>query len=39
VFDEQKTTINEGKSAAIFCCQVATLVPDRFWNFYLVKNC
>ncbi len=25
-------------SAASFCCQVAALVPDMFWNFYLVKN-
>jgi hypothetical protein len=29
---------NEGTSAASFCHQVAALVPDMFWNFYLVKN-
>jgi hypothetical protein len=29
---------NEGKSAASFCRQVATWVPDMFCNFYLVKN-
>ncbi len=29
---------NEGKSAASFCHQVAALVPDKFCNFYLVKN-
>jgi hypothetical protein len=28
----------EGKSAASFCHQVATLVPEMFCNFYLVKN-
>jgi len=28
----------EGISAASFCCQVAALVPDMFYNFYLVKN-
>jgi hypothetical protein len=28
----------EGKSAASFCHQVATLVPDKFCNFCLVKN-
>ncbi len=28
----------EGKSAAIFCHQVAALVPDMFCNFYSVKN-
>jgi hypothetical protein len=28
----------EGKSAAIFCCQVAAWVPGMFCNFYLVKN-
>jgi hypothetical protein len=31
-------TINEGKSAISFCHQVAALVPDMFYNFYLVKN-
>jgi len=30
--------IIEGKSAASFCCQVAALVPDMFYNFYFVKN-
>jgi hypothetical protein len=29
---------NEGKSGASFCHQIAALVPDRFCNFYLVKN-
>jgi hypothetical protein len=29
---------NEGKSAASFCRQVATWVPDMFCNFYFVKN-
>jgi hypothetical protein len=29
---------NEGKSAVSFCRQVAALVPDRFYNFYFVKN-
>jgi hypothetical protein len=28
---------NEGKSAANFCHQVATLVSDMFCNFYLAK--
>jgi hypothetical protein len=30
--------LNEGKSAASFCCQVAALVLDVFCNLYLVKN-
>ncbi len=30
--------LNEGKSAACFCCQVAACVTDMFCNFYLVKN-
>jgi hypothetical protein len=30
---------NEGKSAASFCHQLAALVPDMYYNFYLVKNC
>jgi hypothetical protein len=30
--------LNEGKSAASFCLQVAALVPAMFCNFYLVKN-
>jgi hypothetical protein len=29
---------NEGKSAAIFCHQVAAWVTDMFCNFYLVKS-
>jgi hypothetical protein len=29
--------LNDGKSAASFCHQVAALVPDMFCNFYLVK--
>ncbi len=29
---------NWEKSAASFCCQVAALGPDMFFNFYLVKN-
>ncbi len=29
---------NEGISAASFCRQVAALVPDMFYNFYVVKN-
>ncbi len=29
---------NDGKSAAIFCSQVAAWVPDMFRNFYLLKN-
>jgi hypothetical protein len=29
---------NEGKSAAIFCRQVAAWIPDMFCNFYSVKN-
>jgi hypothetical protein len=30
--------LNEGKSAASFCHQVAALVPAMLCNFYLVKN-
>jgi hypothetical protein len=30
--------INEGKSAATFCLQVAAWVSEMFCNFYLVKN-
>jgi hypothetical protein len=29
---------NEGILAAIFCCQVATLVPRYVLQLYLVKN-
>ncbi len=32
------STLNEGKSAASLCHQVAALVPDMFCNFYLAKN-
>jgi hypothetical protein len=28
----------KGTSGASFCHQVAALVPDMFYNFYLVKN-
>jgi hypothetical protein len=31
-------TLNEGISAVSFCRQVAALVTDIFYNFYLVKN-
>jgi hypothetical protein len=31
-------TINEGISAVSICRQVAALVLDMFYNFYLVKN-
>jgi len=30
--------INQDKSAASFCRQVAAQVQDVFWNFYFVKN-
>jgi len=30
--------LNEGKSAASFCCQVEAQVLDMFCNFYIVKN-
>jgi hypothetical protein len=30
--------LNEGKSGAIFCHQVAAWNPNMFSNFYLVKN-
>ncbi len=32
------TYFNQDKSAARFCHQVATWVPDMFSNFYLVKS-
>ncbi len=35
---KKKFTINEGKSIASFCRQMATWFPDMFCNFYLVKN-
>ena len=31
-------TVNEGKLAASFCCQVAAWFSDMFCKFYLVKN-
>jgi hypothetical protein len=31
-------SLNEGKSPAGFCCQVAAWFPDMFCNFYLVRN-
>jgi hypothetical protein len=30
--------VNEGKSDASFCRQVAALIPAMLYNFYLVKN-
>jgi hypothetical protein len=30
--------LNEGRSAASFCHQVAALVPGMFSKFYLLKN-
>jgi hypothetical protein len=33
-----KLKVNEGKSAASFCRQVAAWLPDMFCNFYFVKN-
>ncbi len=30
--------VNEGKSAASFCLQVAAWVSDMLYNFYFVKN-
>ncbi len=38
IFFFSNWSTNEGISAASFCHQVAALVPDMFWNFYLVKN-
>ncbi len=35
---DNASEVNEGKSAASFCHQVAALVPDMFCNFYFVKN-
>ncbi len=37
IYGKGKNT-NEGISAASSCRQVAALVPDKFWNFYLMKN-
>jgi hypothetical protein len=31
-------TVNEVKSAASFCCQVAAWFSNMFCNFYLMKN-
>jgi hypothetical protein len=36
--NSNKMIINEKKSAASFCRQVAAWVPDMFCNFYLIKN-
>jgi hypothetical protein len=30
--------VNEGKSAASFCCHMAALLPDMFFNFNLEKS-
>jgi hypothetical protein len=30
--------LNEGKTAASFCHQMAAWFQDMFYNFYLVKN-
>jgi hypothetical protein len=35
---EYDLRLNEGKSAASFCHQVAAWFPDMFRNFYLAKN-
>jgi hypothetical protein len=35
---ESRHWINDGKSAASLCCQVAAWVPDMFRNFYIGKN-
>jgi hypothetical protein len=32
------SAVNEGKSAASFCCQVAAWFSDMFCNFYIVEN-
>ncbi len=32
------SSLNEGKSAASFCHQVAVWFPDMFCGYYLVKN-
>ncbi len=32
------TIVNEGKTAASFCCPVAAWVTDMFCNFYFAKN-
>ncbi len=34
----EAANINEGKSAASFCCQVAAWFTYMFFNFCLVKN-
>jgi hypothetical protein len=38
VDSKDSVSLNEGKSVASFCRQVAASVPDMFCNFYLVKN-
>ncbi len=38
IAQKQKHLVNQDKSAARFCHQVAALVPDMFLNFYWVKN-
>ncbi len=35
---QYQAPLNEGKSAAGFCRQVAALFPDMFFNFYFVKK-
>jgi hypothetical protein len=35
---KNSSSVNKDKSAAIFCCQMATWLPHMFRNFYLVKN-
>ena len=35
---QAKHLLNEGKSVASFCLQVAAWVSDMFCNFYLAKN-
>ncbi len=36
--EEVVYSVNQYKTAASFCHQRATLVPDMFGNFYFVKN-
>jgi hypothetical protein len=37
-FQDRYLGVNEGKSAASVCRQVAAWVPEMFCNFYFVKN-
>jgi hypothetical protein len=37
-FKDRYVGVNEGKSAASVCRQVAAWVPEMFCNFYFVKN-